>query len=738
MAGNLKGRLLNNRYLIGERIGFGGMAEVYQGQDNVLGRTVAVKVMLPQYAEDPSFTTRFRQEAAAAANLQSPYIVNVYDWGQDDGTSFIVMEYVRGSDLKTAIKQRGAINQRKVAEIASQVCQALSVAHNLDIVHRDIKPQNIMVQPDGNVKVMDFGIARAKNSVMEKTSAVLGTAHYISPEQAQGKELTSASDIYSLGVVMYEAVTGQLPFDGPDAVSVALMQVNDMPTPPHEVFPDIDPALEAIIMKAMSKNPHDRFATARDMRHVLNDYLAGRNVVIGGFNSAPTALMTDAISDGNGRLFQTDQTSVMVPAISDVPPQGGVTHQGGYVAPVQQGTKKKGRKGLVVFGVLVAIAAIAALLWVLVGHGLSSPATPKGVEVPDVANKTLSEATTIISDAGLVVGDDIQYVFSDDVKADVVMGQTPRAGATLDEGGTVELTVSKGIEQVTVPDLSNMNANDARAALKDAGLKYEAGAAEYSDSVKENRVLRQEPEAGAVVDKNSTVTYFLSAGVEKISIPNVVGDYEDTAQSTLENAGFKVKVEYESDDEVEQGRVIRQSPSANEKAKEGTTVNLVVSTGPQYYNVSVGVNDEEGGSAYVDYDQVEAGGSATFTIEANKGYVISAVYDSNGNSYGATSYVTISEIYGDVSLYVEFEKDSSADEGESKDESKDENKDTESNTSASGDKTGQSDTSADDSTNNGTSGDSTIDDTTGDETVDDSQTGASEDPEVDTVAQDSY
>lgn len=211
----MTGRIFNNRYQITERIGIGGMAEVYQAQDNVLGRRVAVKVMLPQYASDAAFAQRFRQEAASAANLQSPYIVNVYDWGQDDGTYFIVMEYIRGTDLKTGIVQRGALNQRKVAEIGSQVCQALSVAHNQDIIHRDIKPQNIMVQPDGNVKVMDFGIARAKNSVNAKTSTVLGTAHYISPEQAQGKELTAASDIYSLGVVLFEAATGKLPFDGP-------------------------------------------------------------------------------------------------------------------------------------------------------------------------------------------------------------------------------------------------------------------------------------------------------------------------------------------------------------------------------------------------------------------------------------------------------------------------------------------------------------------------------------------
>ena len=250
MAGNLKGRLLNNRYLIGERIGFGGMAEVYQGQDNVLGRTVAVKVMLPQYAEDPSFTTRFRQEAAAAANLQSPYIVNVYDWGQDDGTSFIVMEYVRGSDLKTAIKQRGAINQRKVAEIASQVCQALSVAHNLDIVHRDIKPQNIMLLRDGTLKVADFGIAALENEVYENNGQTIGSIHYIAQEQARGLSPDARSDIYSLGVVMYEMLTGQLPFTGETPVSIAMKHLQEQPRSVRQLEPSIPPVVEAIVAAA--------------------------------------------------------------------------------------------------------------------------------------------------------------------------------------------------------------------------------------------------------------------------------------------------------------------------------------------------------------------------------------------------------------------------------------------------------------------------------------------------------
>ncbi|MCL2889473.1 MAG: protein kinase, partial [Eggerthellaceae bacterium] len=284
------GKVFDNRYRLTDRIGVGGMAEVYRAHDEVLGRTVAVKTMLPQYATDPSFAQRFKQEAAAAANLQSPYIVNVYDWGTEEDVSYIVMEYIRGSDLKSAINERGAISQRKVAEIGAQVCQALTVAHNLDIIHRDIKPQNIMIQPDGNIKVMDFGIARAKNSVMTQTPSVLGTAHYISPEQAQGKDLTPTSDIYSLGVVLYEAVTGFLPFDGPDAVSVAMQQVSQLAIPPHEYNSHIDPGLEDIIMKALEKKSSDRFTTANDMRLALNDFLAGRIVDLGmGYSHADTS-----------------------------------------------------------------------------------------------------------------------------------------------------------------------------------------------------------------------------------------------------------------------------------------------------------------------------------------------------------------------------------------------------------------------------------------------------------------
>lgn len=494
------GRVFNGRYRITERIGIGGMAEVYKAQDQTLGRIVAVKVMLPQYAADPEFAARFKQEAASAANLQSPYIVNVYDWGHDDGTYFIVMEYVRGTDLKSAILQRGAINQRKVAEIGSQVCQALSVAHNQDIIHRDVKPQNIMVQPDGNVKVMDFGIARAKNSVKSQTSSVLGTAHYISPEQAQGKELTGASDMYSLGCVLYEAATGQLPFDGPDAVSVAMKQVQEEPLPPSQVKPDISPDLEAIILKAMDKNPYNRFQTARDMKQALDDFLMGRPVNIagaaGGFASAPTSVMGSV----PGMASEAGGTAVMQPIGSDTGMKTN-SYRGGN--DIDMGKAKSKKRGpLIAVAAIAAIAVIAALAFAITG-GLGG-----GDKVPNVIGQTQEAAVQTIEKAGYTVG-----TVTEDYDAETVAGrvckQDPEADSDLEKGGKINIVISKGVKKGSIPNLSGMTSEQAEKALKDAGLKAQYAGNEASDADKDT-VSRQDPAAGKEVDEGTTVKYWIS------------------------------------------------------------------------------------------------------------------------------------------------------------------------------------------------------------------------------------
>lgn len=590
-SGPLTGKVFSGRYQIGELIGIGGMAEVYSAQDMTLGRIVAVKTMLPQYASDPDFTRRFRQEAAAAANLQSPYIVNVYDWGHDQDTYFIVMEFVRGSDLKTAIQQRGAINQRKVAEIGSQVCQALTVAHQQDIIHRDIKPQNIMIQPDGNVKVMDFGIARAKNSTADKTQTVLGTAHYTSPEQAQGQELTASSDIYSLGVVLYEAATGTLPFDGPDAVSVALMQVREQPPLPSAINPDIDPVFEAIILTAMQKDPAARFATANDMRQALNDYLVGRPInfaalVAGGaaLGAAATAVMASpAMANG----FDTTRTNVMAPIgamdSTQVMPIQGMT-QTGAITNIQPGQRryssrqdnppKKSKKGPII-GVIVAVIAIAAIAgFLFLGGG-------KQATVPDVTGMTYEQAVSEIRAKGFEIGE-MSTEYDDQAESGTVLKQTPAANTQAPEGSKIDLVISQGSEQVDVPDVLGMSENEARREITAKGFivgKVDVKESENDDD--KGKVIEQDPTAGTKANTGSIINIVVSGGADEIPVPDITGKDVEDARKIAEDAGFTIQQgRSESSDTVPEGAIILQDPAAGDKAKKGTIIYYRISTGP--------------------------------------------------------------------------------------------------------------------------------------------------------------
>ena len=564
MAGSMIGRTFNNRYKLTERVGLGGMAEVYRAEDNVLGRTVAVKVMLPQYAADPTFTKRFRQEAASAANLQSPYIVSIYDWGLDGETYYIVMEFLRGTDLKTAIKERGAINQRKAAEIGSQVAQALSVAHAGGIIHRDIKPQNIMIQPDGNIKVMDFGIARAGDAGLSQTATVLGTAHYVSPEQAQGKELTGASDIYSLGVVLYEATTGKLPFDGQDAVSVAVKQVNELPAPPSTINPNIDPALEAIIMKAMEKDPERRFKDASEMRHILNDYLAGRPINLGDDISGLKTQVMGGVAPVNG-------TAVMNPVGGANGDAGRTTVNKAYAADANDEGKKKSKRNVVI-GVVVALLAVIGI----VAAAMALGGNQEMVNVPDVSNKPIAEARSELQAAGFTIGTETE-VYNPDVEAGNVVSTDPAAGVQAAKGSSVNITISKGTEQVTVPDLRGMSADEAQRVLASYGLNGQQGDTVFSDDVEENRVAQQDIAAGTTAYKGDTITFQLSKGPETASVPNVQGLDFETARDRLEAAGFTVSLQWR-DDSAAVNTVIRQSVTGT--AKLGTTITLTISNGP--------------------------------------------------------------------------------------------------------------------------------------------------------------
>ena len=531
-------------------------------------------------------------------------------------------------------------------EIGSQVCQALSVAHNQDIIHRDIKPQNIMVQPDGNVKVMDFGIARAKNSVMTQTSSVLGTAHYISPEQAQGKDLTAASDIYSLGIVLYEATTGQLPFDGPDAVSVALKQVNDLPVPPREINPDIDPGLEAIIMKAMAKNPAERFATANDMRLVLNDYLAGRPVALGnGFTSAETVVMGGIAGAGMGAAL-ADGTQVMPSgAVKPVTtnPTSYRTGGSGFNDDKKRNTK---RTALIVAAVVVALAVVGVVVFSLLN------ASQSGSPVPSVVGKTQDEATQILQDAGFEVGT-ISSAYDESVATGLVISQDPPADSKRPEGTKVNLEFSQGTKMVSVPDLTNMTSDQAREELQKYGLIPSAGTAEYSDTVEKDHVARQSPAVGESVAEGTTVEYYLSLGPEGTEVPYVVGQSEGDATATLENKGFHVSVEQRTSDEPA-GTVISQTPSSG-LLKEGDTVNIVVSTGPEKKTMySVGVNYSSGGTVSATASSVEEGGSFQVTITPNSGYEVRSVSGLDQQVPLSGGTFTVSNVRSNVSIYVEF------------------------------------------------------------------------------------
>ncbi len=583
---SMTGTVLNGRYEIGERIGVGGMAEVYSAQDNVLGRIVAVKVMLSQFAEDEDFSRRFRQEAAAAANLQSPYIVNVYDWGHDAGTYFIVMEYVRGSDLKSAIKQRGAINQRKVAEIGSQVCQALSVAHSQDIIHRDIKPQNIMIQPDGNVKVMDFGIARAKNSVSQKTGNVLGTAHYISPEQAQGKDLTAATDIYSLGVVMYEAATGKLPFDAPEAMSVAMMQVQDEPLPPSSINESIDPALESIILKAMQKNPANRYATAHDLKTALNDYLAGR--MNPSFTQARTSVISPVAAGVAGaaagavatHAALNDHTEVM-PAVSS---SGTAKKKGAQKTYSTSNSSKSGmspkKKAGIAVGVIAAIAIIALAVWAFAGQSSANQ-----TEVPNVVGKTTEQAMQLIQDAGLEVGT-MDSAYDPSVESGHVSSQNPKGGNKVDKGTKINLVISQGTEEIEVPDLTNKTLSEAQNELAKLGFAVGSTTEENSDTVESGKVCGQDPKAGKNAKKGSSVNLVISKGADTVSVPDITGLTPDRASKVASDLGFTISQSgTQASDSVDQGLIISQTLVAGSKAKKGSTIGYIVSSGKRSITV---------------------------------------------------------------------------------------------------------------------------------------------------------
>lgn len=539
--------VFGRRYRVTERLGGGGMAEVYKAVDETLGRTVAVKVLHERFSDDPDFIQRFRHEASAAANLSHPGIVNIYDYGVEGSTYYIVMELVRGTDLKAIARQDGPLDPMKVAEYGAQVCAALSVAHGYGIIHRDIKPQNIVRTPDGAIKVMDFGIARAVDSDSTQTGSVLGTAQYVSPEQAQGRRLGPESDLYSLGVVLYELATGRPPFEGDTPVSVALKHVNDTPVAPREKNPAIPPALEAVILKAMQKDPVRRYRSAEEMRDDLLRVAAGRAVA-----AQP----------------RVDDTTVM-PVVERAP----------QAPSVRRGTQKAPTSPWVWVGVVAALVLLGVLgAW---AGGLFNGV----VTVPDTTGMTLEAAKAAIIDAGLKPGN-VDSRADAEVAVDMVVATDPASGSLARRGQTVDIILSSGPDLAVVPDVTGSAEAAAILELQEEDFAVDPNfTREYNADFPVGTVFRTDPEGGSEVARGTTVHLWISLGAEMAPVPMVVGMTQTEAKKTLEDAGFEVKVTKQPDNEVSKGTVIDQTPAADGQAPLGSEVTILVSSGPEQVTV---------------------------------------------------------------------------------------------------------------------------------------------------------
>jgi beta-lactam-binding protein with PASTA domain/tRNA A-37 threonylcarbamoyl transferase component Bud32 len=545
---------IGGRYEVGELLGRGGMAEVRKGVDVRLGRTVAIKRLRTDLASDATFQARFRREAQSAASLNDPTIVSVYDTGEEmstDGSNvaqpYIVMEYVAGRTLRDVLRDGRKILPERALEITSGVLKALDYSHRAGIIHRDIKPGNVMLTPTGDVKVMDFGIARAvsdASSTMTQTAAVVGTAQYLSPEQARGETVDSRSDVYSTGCLLYELLTGRPPFVGDSPVSVAYQHVREQAQPPSAYDEDLTPEIDAIVMKSLAKDVNDRYPSAAAMKADIDRYLEGKPVQAPAVAAVPAA----------GFPPPDDPTRV-VSAIQE--------------PPADDEPERKSRGPLILL-LLLLIALIAAAL--VFGPKLFK-AEPEPTSVPTITGLTRAQAERTIRDSGLQVGE-VTTAASKEVAQGRVISQQPQAGDLVDPNDTVGFVVSEGKPQVELPDVVGQGKDEAADQLRAAGLRVVLTQRDADDP--KDEVVEMQPPAGTSVADGSKVTLFWSDGPE--SVPAVVGKTEGQATELIEEAGFKVSRVTDSTTEAKKGTVLQQSPEAGQALDEGSTVTIVVST----------------------------------------------------------------------------------------------------------------------------------------------------------------
>ena len=631
------GIFLGKRYEVLSKIGAGGMADVYKGKDTMLNRYVAIKVLKKEYREDENFVRKFRSEAQAAAGLMNPNIVNVYDVGEDRGLYYMVMELVEGITLKEYIDKKGRLSHKEVISIAIQMCTGIGAAHAAGIIHRDIKPQNIIISRDGKVKVTDFGIAKAATSNTISSNA-MGSVHYTSPEQARGGYSDAKSDIYSIGITLFEMVTGRVPFDGDSTVSVAIKHLQEEITPPSEYVPDIPYSLEQIILKCTQKNGERRYANTTELIQDLKRSLVdpnGRFVVIPPLRNADTVIITDEelddirhsyddeydeYDDEYGDEYDDDDYDDDYDDDDyDDDEYDDDDYDDDYddYNDKKRGKKgKKGRKGseevnprmnkvmkilMIVVAVIILFIAIFAIgkaagIFKSFGSGITAEEDEEEVKVPDVVGMTEDEAKEALKKKGLGYKV-VERKESEKYEEGTVCEQKTKAGTKVKKNTTIQLVVSSGLvgDELTIPDVSGLSESDAQKRLEDEGFEKISSDFQYDDNVAEGDVISTTPAAGSKATKDTDIKMIVSKGAEKKTVPNVVGKADADAQKAIKDAGLTVgTVTYQHDDSVPNGKVISQSVAGGKKVAAGTAVSIVVSSGSDKITVENFVGRDEG------------------------------------------------------------------------------------------------------------------------------------------------
>jgi eukaryotic-like serine/threonine-protein kinase len=562
VAGNT---LVDGRYRVVRRIGSGGMADVYCAEDTHLGRQVALKVLHRRFAQDQEFVERFRREAKSAAGLNHPNVVGVFDRGEHEGTYYIAMEYLDGRTLKDIVAEEAPLAQQRVIDLGLQILQAAGFAHSHGVIHRDFKPHNVIVDDQGRAKVTDFGIARAGASEMTETGSIMGTAQYLSPEQAQGHAVTATSDIYSIGVMLYEMLAGRLPFEGDSAVAVALKHLSEPPPPISQWRPDVHPALEAVVMAALAKDPAQRWQSAEDLA--------------GGLEAARTQIEAGS----NGGQDTAGFAAIPMPVADETAPTALAPAP---VAPLVTEPEPERERRWVWYAIGALALALVAVLAYLVLSGVL--ATDKK-EVPRVTGKQLVKARAIMERAGFEV--QTERVQSSQ-PFDQVLDQDPNAGEEADAGSTVTLEVSGGPGEVLVPAVDGLTEVQAVKEIHKAGLEVTTDP-EFSDKVKKGNAIRTVPKEGQSVTKGTRIRLLVSQGPEQVTVPDVTGLSQSSAESRLEGSHLQVTVDEQESEDVPDGDVISQSPAGGSHVARNSTVTITVSTGKPQVSVPDVVGQKE-------------------------------------------------------------------------------------------------------------------------------------------------